>query len=59
MSADDNELWLAVADRLQPNLDILTAHPSRQSLASLIGLSINEAGLRLAPLDEDSKEEPR
>lgn len=37
MSADDNDMWLAVADRLLPNLDILTAHPTRQSLASLIG----------------------
>lgn len=43
MSADDNDMWLAVADRLLTNLDILTAHPTRQSLASLIGLSIHEA----------------
>lgn len=27
MSADDNDMWLAVAARLLPNLDILTAHP--------------------------------
>lgn len=49
MSADDNDMWLAVAARLLPNLDILTAHPTRQSLASLIGLSIHEAGLTLTP----------
>lgn len=36
-------MWLAVADRLLINLDILTAYPTRQSLASLIGLSIHEA----------------
>ena len=53
MSADDNDMWLAVAARLLPNLDILTAHPTRQSLASLIGLSIHEAGLRLVGLRED------
>lgn len=29
MSADDNDMWLAVAARLLPNLDILTAHPTR------------------------------
>lgn len=44
-----NDMWLAVADRLLTNLDILTAHPTRQSLASLIGLSIQEAGLTLTP----------
>lgn len=49
MSADDNDMWLAVADRLLTNLDILTAYPTRQSLASLIGLSIHEAGLTLTP----------
>lgn len=54
MSADDNDMWLAVAARLLPNLDILTAHPTRQSLASLIGLSIHEAGLRLVGLREDT-----
>lgn len=48
-----NDMWLAVADRLLTNLDILTAHPTRQSLASLIGLSIHEAGLRLVGLRED------
>lgn len=53
MTADDNDMWLAVAARLLPNLDILTAHPTRQSLASLIGLSIHEAGLRLVGLRED------
>lgn len=53
MSADDNDMWLAVAARLLPNLDILTAHPTRQSLASLIGLSIHEAGLRLVGEDMD------
>lgn len=53
MSADDNDMWLAVAARLLPNLDILTAHPTRQSLASLIGLSVHEAGLRLVGLRED------
>lgn len=42
-------MWLAVADRLLTNLDILTAYPTRQSLASLIGLSIREAGLTLTP----------
>lgn len=46
-------MWLAVADRLLTNLDILTAYPTRQSLASLIGLSIHEAGLRLVGLRED------
>lgn len=55
MSADDNDMWLAVAARLLPNLDILTAHPTRQSLASLIGLSINEAGLRLVPCAKPGK----
>lgn len=55
MSADDNDMWLAVAARLLPNLDILTAHPTRQSLASLIGLSIHEAGLRLVGLREDTE----
>ena len=44
MSADDNDMWLAVAARLLPNLDILTAHPTRQSLASLIGLSTTRPG---------------
>lgn len=48
-----NDMWLAVADRLLTNLDILTAYPTRQSLASLIGLSIHEAGLRLVGLRED------
>ena len=32
-----NDMWLAVAGKLLKNLDILTAHPTRQSLASLIG----------------------
>lgn len=49
MSADDNDMWLAVAAGCCPNLDILTAYPTRQSLASLIGLSIHEAGLTLTP----------
>lgn len=53
MSADDNDMWLAVAGKLLKNLDILTAHPTRQSLASLIGLSVHEAGLRLVGLRED------
>lgn len=44
-----NDMWLAVAGKLLKNLDILTAHPTRQSLASLIGLSIHEAGLTLTP----------
>lgn len=44
-----NDMWLAVTDRLLTNLDILTAYPTRQSLASLIGLSIHEAGLTLTP----------
>lgn len=57
MSADDNDMWLAVAARLLPNLDILTAHPTRQSLASLIGLSIHEAGLRLVGLREDTDDD--
>ena len=48
-----NDMWLAVAGKLLKNLDILTAHPTRQSLASLIGLSIHEAGLRLVGLRED------
>ncbi len=39
-----NDMWLAVAGKLLKNLDILTAHPTRQSLASLIGLSVHEAG---------------
>lgn len=48
-----NDMWLAVAGKLLKNLDILTAHPTRQSLASLIGLSVHEAGLRLVGLRED------
>ena len=28
-----NDMWLAVAGKLLKNLDILTAHPTRQSLA--------------------------
>lgn len=44
-----NDMWLAVAGKLLKNLDILTAHPTRQSLASLIGLSIHEARLTLTP----------
>ncbi|TCF09486.1 hypothetical protein [Bifidobacterium longum] len=52
-----NDMWLAVAARLLPNLDILTAHPTRQSLASLIGLSIHEAGLRLVGLREDTDDD--
>ena len=39
-----NDMWLAVAGKLLKNLDILTAHPTRQSLASLIGLSVHEPG---------------
>lgn len=48
-----NDMWLAVDGKLLKNLDILTAHPTRQSLASLIGLGIHEAGLRLVGLRED------
>ena len=44
-----NDMWLAVADRLLTNLDILPAYPPRQSLARLIGLRIHEAGLTLTP----------
>ena len=57
MSADDNDMWLAVAGKLLKNLDILTAHPTRQSLASLIGLSIHEAGLRLVGLRENTDDD--